>query len=438
MWHKDITRRRQTGGACDGALMLGLEYVFTTNGLVSSIAESGDSGQVAITTFEHDARGRLTREERVGSEPYLATYRYDANGNRLEDSLRVGGLESPTVQTCYVYYSNHNRIRGYRKWRSSELIEEVGYTYDDYENIRKISRQVCDGGEAWNYYTDLKYDKMGRVWRVLESERPPGGSMETVSAREFRYAGARQRYLTRQLDPSTLDPIPGSDMWSDYLGDSIYGDYTVAGSTATMTQRYVPGEWQTDVQAATTSFFHTNMLGTMWLLSDNLGTAIPDASRLYTAYGVPIAGPTSPTTRYGYAGAWGYQEHEDLSILHVGARHYAPSTGRFLQRDPIGISGGLSVYAYVGNHPLAHVDPEGLNWRHQRRLPNGRFGPKKFLYRVYKRNPYLGAYFLACGVVKGGYWIAGEPYPGHPHSILRDTMKELNSWRENKSWHWMD
>ena len=418
--------------------MLGLEYVFTTNGLVSSIAESGDSGQVAITTFEHDARGRLTREERVGSEPYLATYRYDANGNRLEDSLRVGGLESPTVQTCYVYYSNHNRIRGYRKWRSSELIEEVGYTYDDYENIRKISRQVCDGGEAWNYCTDLKYDKMGRVWRVLESERPPGGSMETVSAREFRYAGARQRYLTRQLDPSTLDPIPGSDMWSDYLGDSIYGDYTVAGSTATMTQRYVPGEWQTDVQAATTSFFHTNMLGTMWLLSDNLGTAIPDASRLYTAYGVPIAGPTSPTTRYGYAGAWGYQEHEDLSILHVGARHYAPSTGRFLQRDPIGISGGLSVYAYVGNHPLAHVDPEGLNWRHQRRLPNGRFGPKKFLYRVYKRNPYLGAYFLACGVVKGGYWIAGEPYPGHPHSILRDTMKELNSWRENKSWHWMD
>ena len=151
-----------------------------------------------------------------------------------------------------------------------------------------------------------------------------------------------------------------SDVWSDYLGDSIYGDYTVAGGTATMTRRYVPGEWQTDVQAAATSFFHTNMLGTTRLLSNNLGTAIPDANRLYTAYGVPIAGPASPTTRYGYAGMWGYQEHEDLSILHVGARYYAPSTGRFLQRDPIGIDAGLNVYAYVNNMPFQAVDPSGL------------------------------------------------------------------------------
>ena len=233
--------------------------------------------------------------------------------------------------------------------------------HDDYENIRKISRQVCDGGEAWNYWTDLKYDKMGRLWRVLESERPPGGSVESVAAREFRYAGARQRYLTRQLDPSTLDPIPGTDVWSDYLGDSIYGDYTLAGSTATMTRRYVPGEWQTDVQAAATSFFHTNMLGTTRMLSDNLGTAIPDTNRLYTAYGVPIAGPTSPTTRYGYAGAWGYQEHGDLPLLHIGTRYYDPHIGRFLQRDLIGILGGLNVYGYVEDRPLNRLDPDGMD-----------------------------------------------------------------------------
>jgi len=46
--------------------------------------------------------------------------------------------------------------------------------------------------------------------------------------------------------------------------------------------------------------------------------------------------------------------------MHVGARYYDPSTGRFLQRDPIGIAGGLNVYAYVGNRPTVRIDPLGL------------------------------------------------------------------------------
>jgi len=45
---------------------------------------------------------------------------------------------------------------------------------------------------------------------------------------------------------------------------------------------------------------------------------------------------------------------------HVGARYYDPSSGRFLQRDPIGIEGGANVYAYVRNGPALRVDPPGL------------------------------------------------------------------------------
>jgi len=94
-------------------------------------------------------------------------------------------------------------------------------------------------------------------------------------------------------------------------------------------------------------------------------------------------------TRYGYVGAWGYQgnplstgqaldgpgglcdpagpeAHCDpvalLGWLHVGERYYDPATGRFLQRDPFGISGGLNVYGYAGNLPSLMVDPLGLAW----------------------------------------------------------------------------
>jgi len=59
-----------------------------------------------------------------------------------------------------------------------------------------------------------------------------------------------------------------------------------------------------------------------------------------------------------------------FDFLHVGARYYDPSSGRFLQRDPIGIMGGTNVYAYVYNMPTRGVDPtgngffDGNNWFH--------------------------------------------------------------------------
>jgi RHS repeat-associated protein len=41
-------------------------------------------------------------------------------------------------------------------------------------------------------------------------------------------------------------------------------------------------------------------------------------------------------------------------------RYYDPNTGRWLSKDPVGISGGLNQYVFCSNNPVNFVDPFGL------------------------------------------------------------------------------
>ena len=41
-------------------------------------------------------------------------------------------------------------------------------------------------------------------------------------------------------------------------------------------------------------------------------------------------------------------------------RSYDPSTGRYLESDPIGLAAGLNTYSYVSNRPTMRTDKYGL------------------------------------------------------------------------------
>ena len=54
------------------------------------------------------------------------------------------------------------------------------------------------------------------------------------------------------------------------------------------------------------------------------------------------------------------QYFDEETGLHYNLfRYYAPECGRFISQDPIGLRGGLNLYAYAPN-PLSWIDPLGL------------------------------------------------------------------------------
>jgi RHS repeat-associated protein len=231
---------------------------------------------------------------------------------------------------------------------------------------------ACGAGQTLYTAVRLGYAANGRAVTFVHDESwcavagqttcAPGTTNQyaVAWAREFRYDGARARYMNRELDPAGLLVYPPvytglSTTWSDYDGDEAYGDFNVASGVPTPADSYEPGVWRKVGGVA--DYLHSDMLGTLRQTTGSTGSA--GTSRVFTAFGERL--PGSATDRFGYVGAWGYESHADFPYLHVGARYYDPSSGRFLQRDPIGIAGGGNVYQYVKEIPTSSIDPLGFS-----------------------------------------------------------------------------
>jgi RHS repeat-associated protein len=110
----------------------------------------------------------------------------------------------------------------------------------------------------------------------------------------------------------------------------------------------------------------TTSSGTFRILSDHLGSPrliVNSATGAtveeidYDEFG-NVTNDTSPgLTPFGFAGGL---YDRDTGLVRFGARDYDASVGRWTSKDPTRFTGGMNLYAYVGDDPIDRFDPNGL------------------------------------------------------------------------------
>ena len=248
-------------------------------------------------SFSHNPAGQIT--SRTDSNTGYAWTDF-VNFDETTSYSGLNQMLSVTAQsTAPLYDGRGNMTRDH---------QGQTYEYDHYNRLSGVGTSI-----------DLAYDPAGRLQET---------SGTGITFREMQYDGL--------------------DLIAEYDG------------SGTLTARYVhgPGADEPLVQYAGTS-----VSTRQWLLADERGSivAVTDWSgaaiqiNSYDEYGAPASGNAG---RFGYTGQVWLPE---TGLYHYKNRAYHPELGRFMQTDPIGVSGGMNLYAYVGGDPVNFVDPLGLD-----------------------------------------------------------------------------
>jgi RHS repeat-associated protein len=152
---------------------------------------------------------------------------------------------------------------------------------------------------------------------------------------------------------------PGETLYFYYSDEGLVGEFDSTGAPIRV-YGYVPDSiWTTN------PIYVKNASGYGYYRNDHLGTPQQVVAKngaktwegVYRAFGEIKSETGSWEQRLRFAGQ--YYDEESGNYYNY-FRDYDPSTGRYLQSDPIELLGGLNTFTFVRDNPVSKIDPKGL------------------------------------------------------------------------------
>lgn len=167
---------------------------------------------------------------------------------------------------------------------------------------------------------------------------------------------------------ATVTQVPFAFTWTD----AVPGTYTLTAKgvdNVGATTRSAPVT-VTVKEAGQVYFIQADHLNTPRLVTDAVDNVVWRWDSDAFGSAPPDEDPGASGTLFVFNPRFPGQYFDAETGLHYNdQRDYDPSTGRYMESDPIGLEGGLNTFAYVEGNPLSYVDPEGLQGLPPARLP---------------------------------------------------------------------
>jgi RHS repeat-associated protein len=195
---------------------------------------------------------------------------------------------------------------------------------------RRVGITINNGGLPGNIPNGTT-DCIWFGWQAMEERNLFGGTGSTdTPIRQYVWG----TYIDECIQLTTLATLGPQSLPAGYyylLQDTLYRAMALTNSSGSVVEAY-----DTDAYGNTLIFTGPGADGT-WFTDDDVQSSYGANEIIYC----------------------GYRYDPESETYYVRNRYYAPTLGRWLTRDPIGLAGGTNLYEYVGGVAVGAADPNG-------------------------------------------------------------------------------
>ncbi|QIB70560.1 RHS repeat-associated core domain-containing protein [Aminipila butyrica] len=394
-------------------------YTYDTAGNVKTSVVKVNGTSKKELAYTYDKKDRLIQVYEAGM--LVATYSYDANGNRNSLSYGNGDSSAYTYNLANMVTSLNNKkgsdvlssydytyyLDGNQATKRDNKGRQTSYSYDGlgrltkeaesgvsdaitktytFDRANNRSAMAVSGAEA--YIVGYTYDLNNRL---TEETKQAGGKKditdyqydangntiskktETVNEGAERQLASNEAYTYDGFDRMTAVKNDVGDIAYAYKPDGLRISKTVNGIKTTQVWEGQDIALELDGSNAVTNryirgngliksdqngWYLFNTHGDVVQLADGAGNVTK--GYVYDAFGNEKNIDSNDSNPFRYCGEYFDKETGDI---YLRARYYDPEIGRFISEDSftgdVNDPLSLNLYTYCRNNPILYIDPSG-------------------------------------------------------------------------------